>query len=160
MHRTLNDLPKGVREKLVRLLNTHLACAIDLQTRCKQAHWNVRGPQFISLHKLFDEVNEVVEEFVDELAERIAQLGGVALGTAHEVARATTLERYPTDIAEGPDHCLALAESLAAFGAGVRKAIETSDKMGDAATADLFTELARGCDKSLWFVEAHLQAKR
>src|SRR6185503_1168537 len=84
---TKNDLPLSVRTEVVSLLNQRLADSIDLQTQCKQAHWNVKGPHFIGLHKLFDEVNEAVEGYVDEIAERVVQLGGVAEGTAKVVAQ-------------------------------------------------------------------------
>ena len=85
-HQTKNDLPPDVRNQVVELLNQLLADCIDLQTQCKQAHWNVKGPSFIALHKLFDEINEAVEEYVDLLAERIVQVGGTAEGTARAVA--------------------------------------------------------------------------
>src|SRR5213593_4242175 len=77
-HETMNDLPENVRSQVSDLLNNRLAEAIDLQTQVKQAHWNVKGPQFIALHKLFDEINDAVVEYVDLLAERVVQLGGTA----------------------------------------------------------------------------------
>jgi len=78
---TKNDLPEAARGEAVALLNQRLADCIDLQTQCKQAHWNVKGPTFIALHKLFDEINEDVEGYVDLIAERVVQLGGIAEGT-------------------------------------------------------------------------------
>src|SRR3989449_33064 len=78
LYPTKNDLPEAARREAIGLLNQRLADCIDLQTQCKQAHWNVKGPTFIALHKLFDEVNEAVEEYVDLLAERVVQLGGIA----------------------------------------------------------------------------------
>src|SRR6059058_12408 len=115
MYPTRNDLPESARAKLVDLLNARLADAIDLQTQCKQAHWNVKGPQFIGLHKLFDDINEDVEEYVDLLAERVVQLGGVAEGTARTVAGRTIIPEYPLDIAGGQDHVDALSTALASF---------------------------------------------
>src|ERR1700716_832063 len=107
-HDTMNDLPENVRSQVSDLLNNLLADAIDLQTQSKQAHWNVKGPQFIALHKLFDEINEDVEEYVDLLAERVVQLGGVAEGTARTLAERTTIPEYPLNIAGGQDHVDAL----------------------------------------------------
>lgn len=156
---TKNDLPAEARARLVALLNERLADCIDLQTQCKQAHWNVKGPSFIALHKLFDDINEDVEEYVDLLAERVVQFGGVAEGTARSVAERTTLPEYPPFLSEGEAHVDALSSALAAFGAGARKAIEQVDELQDADTVDILTEISRGVDKWLWFVEAHLQGE-
>jgi starvation-inducible DNA-binding protein len=160
MYPTKNDLPEGSRTKLVDLLNARLADAIDLQTQCKQAHWNVKGPSFIALHELFDKVNEEVEEYVDTIAERVVQLGGRADGTARSVAKRSSLSEYAVKSDSGRDHVEALSSALAVFGKGVRHAIDQSADLKDADTADLFTEVSRGIDKWLWFVEAHLQAER
>ena len=160
MHPTRNDLPEQVRTKLSDLLNARLADAIDLQTQMKQAHWNVKGPSFIALHELFDEINEAVEGYVDDLAERAVALGGVAIGTARAVAQRSQLKEYPLQIANGRDHVDAVASALATFGKVVRQAIDASDELRDKDTADLFTEISRGVDKWLWFVEAHLQAEK
>lgn len=160
MYPTKNDIPESNRTKLVELLNARLADAIDLQTQCKQAHWNVKGPDFIALHELFDKVNESVEEYVDDLAERAVQLGGTAEGTARSVAKRSTLAEYSAKSGAGRDHVEALSAALAAFGKSARQAIETSNGLSDADTTDLFTEVSRGVDKWLWFVEAHLQAER
>jgi starvation-inducible DNA-binding protein len=160
MYPTKNDLPEAVRSKVVDLLNARLADAIDLQTQCKQAHWNVKGPSFIALHKLFDEINEDVEEYVDLLAERAVQLGGVAEGTARSVAKRSSLAEYGAKGAEGREHVQALSSALSAFGKGARVAINQTAEIGDADSADVFTEISRGVDKWLWMVEAHLSAER
>lgn len=160
MYPTRNDLPESTRIKLVELLNARLADAIDLQTQCKQAHWNVKGPDFIALHKLFDEVNEDVEEYVDLIAERAVQLGGVADGTARIVAKRSSLAEYAAKGGDGRAHVDALSAVLSIFGKLVRAEIDRSTELSDADTADIFTEISRGVDKWLWFVEAHLQAER
>src|SRR5262249_46229588 len=131
---------------------------IDLQTQTKQAHWNVKGPNFIALHELFDKINEDVEDYVDEIAERAVQLGGVAEGTARMVARRSALAEYPPAVG-GRSHVGALSSALATFGQSARKAIDEANQLGDLDTADIFTEVSRGIDKWLWFVEAHLQAE-
>ena len=153
---TKNDLPAATRSQVAELLNARLADCIDLQTQCKQAHWNVKGPGFIGLHKLFDEINEAVEEYVDLLAERVVQLGGVAEGTARMVAARTTLSEYPM-VTDGEAHVDALSSALAGFGSGTRKAIGQVDELDDPDSADILTEISRGVDKWLWFVEAHQQ---
>jgi starvation-inducible DNA-binding protein len=144
---------------LIELLDARLADATDLQTQMKQAHWNVKGPNFIALHELFDKINEDVEEYVDDLAERVVQLGGVAHGTARQVAARSALSEYPAT-RDGRQHVEAVANALAAFGKLARAGIDQSGKLGDMDTADLFTEISRGVDKWLWFVEAHLHAER
>ena len=160
MFKTKNDIPEATRAKVVELLNARLADCIDLQTQTKQAHWNVKGPDFIALHDLFDKVNEAVEDYVDDIAERAVQLGGVAEGTARTAAKRSSLAEYPAKAADGRSHVEALSSALAAFGAAARKGIDQADDLGDQDTADVFTEVSRGIDKWLWFVEAHLQAER
>jgi starvation-inducible DNA-binding protein len=155
---TRNDLPEEAREKLVELLNARLADSFDLYTQLKQAHWNVKGPDFIQLHELYDDIAESVLGFVDEIAERATALGGLALGTARMAAEATTLDEYPLDAVAGTDTVEVVADRLATFGAAARAAIDESDELGDLDTADLFTEISRSIDKHLWFVEAHLQS--
>jgi starvation-inducible DNA-binding protein len=160
MFDTRNDLPANTRTKVIELLNARLADAIDLGAQSKHAHWNVKGPNFIALHELFDKVAENVEEYIDTLAERVTALGGTARGTLATVARGTSLRPYPEDISEGLDHVDALSAALADFGAKVRAGIDATARLGDADTADLFTGISRDNDKYLWFLEAHLHAKR
>jgi starvation-inducible DNA-binding protein len=160
MYDTKNDLPVHVRENTVELLNIRLADAIDLGAQAKQAHWNVKGPNFIALHELFDSVAEHVEDQIDTLAERITALGGIALGTIAAAARTTSLKPYPEDLTDGLQHVEVLSSALADFGAKVRKGIDEAARMGDADTSDLFTGISRETDKDLWFLEAHLHAKR
>ena len=155
MHPTKNDLPEHARISLVQLLNTRLADAIDVMIQAKQAHWNIRGSAFIALHELFDRVKDDLEEYADLIAERAAQLGGTVEGTVRVAAGRSTLNEYPLDIVAGHDHVDALSSTLAAFGKTARHAIQQSDKLGDADTADIFTEVSRGTDKLLWLVESH-----
>ncbi|HXY12448.1 MAG TPA: DNA starvation/stationary phase protection protein Dps [Thermoplasmata archaeon] len=159
VYATRNDLPKEVRSSVIEVVDARLADSVDLQTQMKQAHWNVKGPNFISLHKLFDEINEDVEEYVDLLAERVVQLGGIAHGTARQAAAHSTLVEYPP-ARDGHQHVEAVSLALATFGKAVRAAIDQTDRLGDKDTADIFTEISRGVDKWLWFVEAHLHAER
>jgi starvation-inducible DNA-binding protein len=156
---TKNDVPQASRVEAIDLLNQRLADCIDLQTQCKQAHWNVKGPTFIALHKLFDEINEDVEEYVDLIAERIVQLGGIAEGTARIVAQRSVLIDYPLALASGDEHVAALSDALAEFGRTARLGIDEMNDLEDADSADIFTEISRGVDKWLWFVEAHQQGK-
>lgn len=158
MYETENDLTLQRRSAITGLLNLRLASAVDLQLQMKQAHWNVKGPSFIALHELFDKVDEAVEDYVDMIAERIVQLGGIAEGTVRVAAARTRLPEYPLAIAEGMQHVEAVARAVSTFGQEARTTISEAAALGDADTADLFTEVSRGTDKWLWFVEAHSQA--
>ena len=160
MYETENDLRKEARVELIGILNGRLADSIDLQTQLKQAHWNVKGPHFIGLHELFDQIDEAVEGYVDLIAERIVQLGGLAEGTVRVAAERSRLEEYPLDIADGHAHVEAVAKALSTFGHEARKTIDEADELQDADTADIFTEISRGIDKWLWFIEAHSQAEK
>ena len=156
MYKTKNDLPQKTREEIVKILNARLADSFDLMHQAKQAHWNVKGESFIALHRLFDEIVDAAEEYTDLLAERVVQLGGIAEGTAHQVVQRSQLAEYPHEAHRQHEHVEALSSALGAYGKGVRKAIDESAKLGDRDTADIFTEISRGGDKGLWFVEAHL----
>lgn len=151
------DLPLERRRSLITMLNQQLADTFDLMSQAKQAHWNVKGPHFMELHELFDELAGHLNGFVDAIAERVTALGGTAMGTARLAAAASRLPEYPTDITDGMAHVAALADRFAAYGKTTRQAIDFAAEMGDQATADLMTEIARTIDKDLWFLEAHLQ---
>lgn len=157
MAKTRNDLPDNTRKAMIALLNARLADAIDLRLAIKQAHWNVKGPTFIALHELFDQIQARVDTFVDDIAERAVSLGGAAHGTAQVVVKETKLAPYPTELMPEKEHLIALADRLSAFGKLAREAIDASDEAGDKDTADLFTGVSRQMDKDLWFIEAHLQ---
>ena len=160
LHRTRIDIPDNARMATIDLLNARLADAVDLSSQMKQAHWNVKGPAFIAPHALFDTVHDAVQLHVDDMAERIAALGGTARGTAAVAASASTLPEYPLEIFAGGDHVEAASAALAAFGKGVREAIAQAGGIGDADTEDLFVGVSRDIDKKLWLVEAHAQAAR
>jgi starvation-inducible DNA-binding protein len=151
------DIPADTRSTIISLLNQTLAASLDLKTQVKQAHWNVKGLDFYQLHELFDEMASELEEYVDMVAERVTALGGLALGTARIAAAQSNLPEYPLDIAAGIDHIVALADRYAIYGKSLRENIAETDELGDADTADLYTEVSRAIDKRLWFLEAHLQ---
>ena len=153
-YRSESESPDSQR-LLIALLNQQLADAIDLSLQAKQAHWNVKGPLFVSLHALFDEIAHALTELIDELAERAVELGGVAEGTLEAVKTATRLPVYDTALLAGPDHVSALGSAMARFAESTRAAIDTAASCGDATTADVFTQVSRGVDKLLWKLTAH-----
>ena len=160
MHETKNDLQARVRTQVVTLLQDRLSDGIDLMLQGKQAHWNVKGANFFSLHELFDKIVEETEEYVDSIAERIVQLGGTAEGTVQAVSKRSNLPAYPLEITDGREHVERFSHSLAYFGETARKAIQQASELNDADTADIMTEISRGVDKWLWMVEAHSHSEK
>jgi len=154
-----NDLPSNTKAVSIGVLNARLADAIDLALLTKQAHWNLKGPNFIALHEMIDGFRTELDGHVDTMAGRIVQLGGTALGTIQTVAATTTLAPYPTDIYASKDHLAALIERYAKLGSSVRVAIDTTAEAGDADTNDLLIAVSRALDKQLWFLEAHIQER-
>lgn len=155
--KTQVNLPEKTRAAMIDLLNQELADLSDLHSQTKQAHWNVKGMHFIALHKLFDDLAEAVEDYIDDIAEHATELGGVALGTARMAAANSRLPEFPMSALDGQSVVTALVERFGAAANKVRADIDTASQAGDADTADLFTEVSRGMDKHLWFLEAHIQ---
>lgn len=157
LYSTRIDMPAETRLQVIAVLNQTLASTLDLKTQVKQAHWNVKGMDFYQLHELFDEMASELEEYIDMVAERVTALAGLALGTARIAAAQSKLPEYPFDILDGKDHIIALSERYATYAKSLREDIDKTDELGDADTADLYTEVSRAIDKRLWFLEAHLQ---
>ena len=151
------DLPEHDRQPLIELINERLADTADLYSQVKQAHWNVKGPNFYQLHLLFDQLAGEVFPSIDLLAERVTALGGVALGTVRMAGTGSSLPEYPVDATDGQVHLKALIERYGVYTANIRKGIDGADKLHDLSTADVFTEISRTADKQLWFLEAHVQ---
>jgi starvation-inducible DNA-binding protein len=154
LNSTQNSVPAGSKERLVALLNQALADLGDLYSQTKQAHWNVRGKKFYQLHLLFDSVADTAEEHWDDVAERAVQLGGYARGTSRMTAAATQLPEWPESLEGEEEFVEAVAERFALVASSLRAAIDKADELGDLDTADLFTEISRSLDKSLWMLEA------
>lgn len=154
---SLKGIKDNARKASVQELNARLADGIALALAVKQAHWNVKGPNFIAVHELLDGVRLRLDGQNDTLAERAQQLDGVAIGTAGEIAKASSLPEYPTDLTKASDHLRALTDRFREHGEKIRNAIEVTDEAGDAATSDIFTEISRALDKEQWFLESHLE---
>jgi len=153
---TRNDVPDNAKQVSINVLQGCLVDSVDLYNATRQAHWNVKGPHFGELHRLFEEFYTGLAEATDDLAERIVQLGGTANGTTQVLASQTRLQPYPTDLYAGMDHVRALADRYAKVAKTLREGIDETDEAGDKDTSDLLTEQSRALDKMLWMLEAHL----
>ncbi len=156
-HYTHNGTDSNAKKVSTELLNARVADGIDLALITKQAHWNIRGRNFIGIHEMLDKLRADMDEYNDTMAERVVQLGGIALGRSQDVQKTSSIKPYPSDISAIPEHLNALIERYGQFANDVRKNINDTDEAGDADTADLFTEVSRGVDKWLWFLEAHVE---
>ena len=157
MFATHIDLPAQMRERMIELLNAQLADTADLYSQTKQAHWNVKGPHFMQLHLLFDQLAEALFPWIDTIAERATALGGMATGTVRMAGAASRLPEWSLEVVEGMASVEELVERYADLAASTREAIKSAADMGDADTADLFTNQSRELDKALWFLQSHLQ---
>ncbi|MCC4295917.1 DNA starvation/stationary phase protection protein Dps [Aurantimonas coralicida] len=158
MHKTMNPISENIRGSMVELLQTHLATAVDITYQTKQAHWNVKGMNFIAVHELFDDLHEETEEYVDTIAERLTAIGGQAHGTVQAASKNSLLDPYPLDLVKSEDHLKRLTESYAKWSAAVAEGIEEASEAGDPLTEDLLTAIGRGLDKGIYFMESHFQA--
>ncbi len=153
--RFVGGLADNTRAAMAELLNERLADAIALTLAVKQAHWNLKGPGFIGVHELLDEVAVRLRGSADTMAERCQVIGGQARGTVEVAAEAARMDPYPTDIVAVEDHVRALTARFADVGGRVRAAIDAAGEAGDEDTADLFTEVSRQIDKDGWFIGAN-----
>ena len=149
------DVPD--KHELIGILNQQLANVFDLHSQTKHAHWNVKGPNFYGLHKLFDDLHEMVEANIDTIAERLTALGGVAHGTARMASSATELDEFPVDLSASLDVVRHMSQVYAQCANGVRESIDKADDLGDQGTADMLTDVVRDLDKGIYFLDSHLQ---
>jgi starvation-inducible DNA-binding protein len=156
--KTHNNLENNAKKVAIETLNAHLADGIDLALVTKQAHWNIKGPQFIAVHEMLDGFRAELDTYVDTVAERVVQLGGMAMGTVQTVGKASTLKAYPTDISAITDHLQALIDRYSQVANRVRADIDALDEAGDAGSTDILTNYSRALDKALWFLESHTQS--
>jgi starvation-inducible DNA-binding protein len=157
--KTSIDIEASKRQQMITVLNQQLADTFDMMSIMKQAHWNVKGPQFIALHELFDEIANGLVPYVDMIAERVTALGGMAMGTVRMAAEASRLDAYPTEVVNSLETVRVVADRLADLAASTREAGDRAEELHDMDTNDLFLEVSRDLDKWLWFLEAHLQGE-
>jgi starvation-inducible DNA-binding protein len=156
-HVTIDEAARG---QIINGLNDLLACTVDLASQVKQAHWNVRGEQFISRHRLFDDLYAHLVSSGDLIAERVGQLGGYAKGTIRMASVSSTLAEHDTEAVQGNEHVRSLTERYAELGTMLRHQIRVCDEMSEPVTVDICTEVLRSLEVDLWFLESHLETGR
>lgn len=152
-HVNLND---DVRAALIEHLNDTLATSIDLTYQVKQAHWNIKGPWFFARHELFDKLAGNLREWTDDIAERASTLGGYAKGTVRMAASGSELGEYDESVIDGKQHIRALVDRYTIFTRQLRDGISAAQDKEDVVTEDLLTEVARGAELDMWFLESHI----
>jgi starvation-inducible DNA-binding protein len=150
------SLPEETKNKLIDTLNAVLATTSDLRTQVKQAHWNIKGPQFVARHELFDNLAAKLLDYVDSTAERAATLGGYAMGTTRQSAERSKLPEYDLRAVDGKHHIKTLVDRYSQYNSFVRDAVREAADLGDPVTEDLYTEILRGTELDMWFLESHL----
>ena len=156
MYKTPSSLSESVRASVASTLNQRLADGLDLHSQIKVAHWNIRGPQFPSLHPLFEQFAIQLAVRNDEIAERAVTLGGHAIGTARQVAKGSRLPEYPTETTRDLEHVKALADRIDVYLEGVRESRKLAEQHGDTDTYDLLSAVVSELEKNNWFLRATL----
>jgi starvation-inducible DNA-binding protein len=156
MYKTPSNLSEAARTDISRMLNDRLADGLDLHSHIKVAHWNVRGPQFPSLHPLFEQFATQLALHNDAMAERAVTLGALAVGTARQVAKGSKLPEYPVDTTRDLDHVKALAERIEVYLGGIRDGRKLAAEKQDDETIDLLTGVLTEFEKNAWFLRATL----
>ena len=144
-----------VQEESIRILNEYLADFLNLALITKQAHWNMRGSNFIAVHEMLDPFNDKLLEYADTFAERVVQMGGTALGTPETIVDETSFDAYPTNIFQVNEHLSELIKRYATTANNIRADIDAN--LADAATIDILTAAVEDLDKYVWFMESHLE---
>lgn len=140
------------------ILNNCLADSHILYFKLRKYHWNVQGDNFMELHLLFENHYEQVQESIDNIAERISQLGGIAIGTTSEFSKNSSLKEFP---GKNPANMEMIAELLSDHETvikNLRKGIEDADeKYADQGTSDFLTDLIRAHEKMAWTLRRYLK---
>ena len=158
MFNTPSRLTEDARVQIAGALNASLADGLDLHSQIKVAHWNIKGPQFPSLHPLFETFAIALANLNDAIAERAVTLGGKAYGTSRSVAKRSRIADYPQEAVRDRDHVALLADRIETYLDGVRASRQVAEKLADTDTVDLLTGVVSEFEKNAWFLRASLDA--
>lgn len=158
MYKSPSPLSEDVRRRIADTLNARLADGLDLHSQIKVAHWNIKGPQFASLHPLFETFAVSLAAHNDSIAERAVTLGGRAYGTARHVAKASSLPEYPQETTRDLEHVRLLAERIERYLEGARASRSVGEEVKDTDTVDLLTGIITEFEKHAWFMRASLES--
>jgi starvation-inducible DNA-binding protein len=147
------------RKKIVETLNMRLSDEYVLYTKTRKYHWNVIGPRFHQLHEFFKEQYEILDEMVDEIAERARQLGGKSLGTLDEFARNSSINEEPGQNPDAQTMISNLLNDHERVIKTLRKNADEAEELEDMVTNDFFLEAAQKHEKMAWMLRAHLEGK-
>lgn len=147
------------RKKIVETLNMRLSDEYVLYTKTRKYHWNVIGPRFHQLHEFFKEQYEILDEMVDEIAERARQLGGKSLGTLDEFARNSSINEEPGQNPDAQTMISNLLKDHETVIKTLRKNADEAEELEDMVTNDFFLEAAQKHEKMAWMLRAHLEGK-
>jgi starvation-inducible DNA-binding protein len=138
-------------------LQQRLNALNDLQLTLKHAHWNVVGPNFISVHEMLDPQIETVRSFVDEVAERMATMGVSPIGLPGAIVASRTWDDYDVMRATGVEHLAALDLVYNGVIKDHRKAIEKAGKV-DPITEDMLIGQVKELELFQWFMRSHIES--
>jgi starvation-inducible DNA-binding protein len=151
-----DDSRKGV----VEILNARLCDEYTLYTKTRKYHWNVVGPRFQQLHEFFEEQYEIIEEIIDETAERARQLGGKSFGTMEEFVRHSSIKEDPGEYPDANKMITNLLKDHEAIIQTLRKnADECDEEYEDMGTNDFLLEGMQKHEKMAWMLRAHLEGR-
>ena len=158
MYKNRVALSDEIKKQVVDEMSKTLAASLDMYSQAKFAHWNVKGLNFYQLHLVFDDVAKTILKQIDPIAERMTQLGGVANGTVRQSAATSAIPPYNVDAISGPEHLMALADSLGKYCGLLREISGKIDDIGDSPTADFYNQLIVDAEEDLYFLESHMEA--
>lgn len=151
------ELEEPVRLEMTEQLNLLLADTMTLRDLYKKSHWQVAGPTFYQLHLLFDKHFGEQVDIVDEIAERVQVLGGVALAMAADVAETTRIPRPPRGREEAPVQISRLLDAHQIIIGHCRQLARRASELGDDGTNDMvISDVLRANELQVWFLSEHL----
>lgn len=144
-------IPEKKLKAITDILSVVLANQVTLYTKTRKFHWNVGGESFMELHKLFENQYKLLEEAIDETAERISKLSGKTIGTMVEFGKLSVIKESPGKYPSSKEMIKELLADHETVIIQLRKNVdECADKLEDAGTADFLTGLMEQHETIAW----------